>query len=99
MKIKIILLLLPLFFIYFSCQNEKDQDESKFLFQGKINYSLSNDEEVFLDSIQRFAFFYFLGERNPANGLVKDRTAEWSASSIAAVGFAIPSYAIAAERN
>lgn len=99
MKIKIILLLLPLFFIYFSCQNGKDQDESKFLFQGKINYSLSNGEEVFLDSIQRFAFFYFLGERNPANGLVKDRTAEWSASSIAAVGFAIPSYAIAAERN
>ena len=60
---------------------------------------LSKQDELFLDSLQYAAFLYFLEEINPDNGLVKDRTASWSASSIAAVGFAIPSYAVGAERK
>lgn len=99
MKIKLIFLIIFLSLQFFSCKDKLHSTQQKFSYQGKINYQLSNDEEAFLDSIQRYAFNYFLGELNPENGLVKDRTAEWSASSIAAVGFAIPSYAIAAERN
>lgn len=99
MKIKFIFLIIFLSLQFFSCEDKSHSTQQKFSYQGKINYQLSNDEEAFLDSIQRYAFNYFLGELNPENGLVKDRTAEWSASSIAAVGFAIPSYAIAAKRN
>ncbi|AFH48893.1 Hypothetical protein IALB_1182 [Ignavibacterium album JCM 16511] len=99
MNIKIIFLIVLLSFYFYFCKDNSDSPQQKFSYQGKINYQLSSNEESFLDSIQRYAFYYFLGELNPENGLVKDRTAEWSASSIAAVGFAIPSYAIAAERN
>lgn len=99
MIIRIFNILSFAFLLLTSCSNNPESTHYKYSYQGEINYKLSNDEEVFLDSIQRYAFYYFLGELNPENGLVKDRTAEWSASSIAAVGFAIPSYAIAAERN
>lgn len=99
MNIKFFSVIIFLFIHIYSCTSNSDLTQKKFFLQDKINYQLSNEEEAFLDSIQRYAFYYFLGELNPENGLVKDRTAEWSASSIAAVGFAIPSYAIASERN
>ncbi len=83
---------------FISCQSNAKSNNDNFSYQGEIKYQLTKEEEVLLDSIQKYAFYYFLGERNPENGLIKDRTADWSASSIAAVGFAIPSYAIAAER-
>lgn len=38
-------------------------------------------------------------ERNPENGLVKDRSASWAPASIAAIGFALPSYAVGVERG
>lgn len=79
-----------------NCAQEKSEE---FYSKGKVNYTLNKSEEAFLDSVQRYAFNYFMNEINPENGLVKDRTAVWSASSIAAVGFAIPAYAIASERN
>jgi len=42
-----------------------------------------------LDTIQHAAFNYFWNEANPANGLVKDRSAAWSPCSIAATGFGL----------
>lgn len=90
---------IAVFVLLLCCNPDEKNIHNKFSFQGNITYELSREQETFLDSIQRYAFYYFLGERNPENGLVKDRTASWSASSIAAVGFAIPTYAIASERN
>ncbi len=62
-------------------------------------------EEEFLDLIQRKSFDYFVEERNPANGLVRDRAnnfqkgATASPSSIAAVGFALTAYPVGVSRN
>jgi hypothetical protein len=64
------------------------------------NYSnqlLGND--VFLDSLQRDAFKYFLNETNPANGLVADKSQSDSPASIAAVGFALAAYPVGVERS
>jgi hypothetical protein len=63
------------------------------------NYKLSPEETVLLDSIQHKTFLFFMNERNPENGLVKDRSASWAPSSIAAIGFALPSYAVGVERG
>jgi hypothetical protein len=63
------------------------------------NYKLSPEEEIMLDSIQQKTFLFFMNERNPENGLVKDRSASWAPASIAAIGFALPSYAVGVERN
>jgi hypothetical protein len=52
-----------------------------------------------LDKLQRDTFGYFLEETNPRNGLVPDSTREDTASSIAAVGFALAAYAAGAERK
>ncbi len=65
----------------------------------KIAYKQTTDDESFLDSLQRRSFLYFLHETNYDNGLVKDRSTEASPASIAAVGFAIPSWAVGSERG
>lgn len=53
-----------------------------------------------LGQLQRESFDYFVTEANPANGLVRDKTAGagWPAS-IAAVGMALTCYPIAVERG
>jgi hypothetical protein len=62
------------------------------------------DEEL-LDKIQRQSFDYFAFEKNPENGLVRDRAdnfkkgAKSAPASIAASGFALAVYAIAVSRN
>ncbi|MFZ0389255.1 MAG: glucoamylase family protein, partial [Calditrichia bacterium] len=48
---------------------------------------------------QHRTFLYFVNEINPDNGLVKDRSTADSPASIAAVGFAIPVWAIGAEHG
>ncbi|RWM17058.1 MAG: hypothetical protein EOR72_07590 [Mesorhizobium sp.] len=54
-------------------------------------------EELLL--LQRETFNYFLGEVNPANGLIRDKTAaDWPAS-IAATGLALACYPVAVERG
>lgn len=54
-------------------------------------------EELLL--LQRETFDYFLGEVNPANGLIRDKTAaDWPAS-IAATGLALTCYPVAVERG
>ncbi|NWG27431.1 MAG: Tat pathway signal protein [Ignavibacteriaceae bacterium] len=63
------------------------------------NYKLTNEEATLLDSIQHKTFLFFMNERNPENGLVKDRSASWAPASIAAIGFALPSYAVGVERG
>lgn len=63
------------------------------------NYKLTNEETILLDSIQHKTFLFFMNERNPDNALVKDRSASWAPSSIAAIGFALPSYAVGVERG
>lgn len=67
--------------------------------QGKINYQLTPGDEAMLDSIQYKTFLFFLQEKHPEWGIVKDRTTEWAPATIAATGFGLPAFAIAAERK
>ena len=66
---------------------------------GKINYCLTREQELMLDSIQQKTFLYFLNEHHPRWGIVKDRTTNSAPASIAATGFAIPCFAIGVERK
>ncbi len=52
-----------------------------------------------LDSVLGDSFAYFLREVNPANGLVRDKTAPGWPASIAAVGMALTIYPIGVERG
>jgi len=67
--------------------------------QGKVNYPLTKDYEIMLDTIQQKTFLFFLNEHHPEWGIVKDRTAQWAPASIASTGFALPCFAIGAERK
>ncbi len=57
------------------------------------HYPLKDDELI--DTLQRDVLGYFDIERNPANGLVPDSTADNSACSIASVGLALASWCCA----
>ena len=92
--IKIILLVV---FVFVGC--EAQQEQIVFKSKGKVNFALTSDEVNLLDSIQYRSFLFFIKEANPKNGLVKDRSASWAPASIAAIGFALPSYAVGVERN
>jgi hypothetical protein len=52
-----------------------------------------------LHQLQRDSFDYFVTEINPANGLVRDKTAPGWPASIAAVGMALTVYPIGVERG
>ncbi|MES2121062.1 MAG: glucoamylase family protein [Pseudomonadota bacterium] len=54
---------------------------------------------AFYEEIERRTFRWFWDNVNPKNGLVPDRWPTPSFSSIAAVGFALPAYAIGVERG
>jgi hypothetical protein len=64
-----------------------------------VEYEATSEEEAFLDTLQYRSFLYFLNEINPKNGLVKDRSTNDSPASIAAVGWAIPVWAIGVEKK
>lgn len=96
-EIKTIQIILLIMFFLIGCKSQ--QDQIVFKSKGKVNYSLSNSEIKLLDSIQYRSFLYFYNESNRENGLVKDRSASWAPASIAAIGFALPSYAVGIERN
>ena len=52
-----------------------------------------------LEKLEHESFNYFLHETNPANGLVKDKSAvDWPAS-IAATGLALAAYPVGVERG
>ncbi|MDR3652913.1 MAG: glucoamylase family protein [Paludibacter sp.] len=86
-----------LIFTFSNCNALKNA--SKYVYKGKIDYNLSKSDELMLDSIQRKTFEYFLHENNPEIGIIKDRAAKGAFASIAATGFGLPTYAIAAERK
>ncbi|MBK9291027.1 MAG: Tat pathway signal protein [Bacteroidetes bacterium] len=81
-----------------SCTPGKNE-QTVFKSSGRISYPVSTDDEMMLDSIQRATFQFFMHEIHPEWGITKDRAASWSPSSIASTGFAIPVYAVGAERN
>lgn len=60
--------------------------------------SFKNDE-AFLDYVQTQTFRFFWDEANPKNGLVRDRSANSSPCSIAAVGFGLSAIDVAIERG
>jgi hypothetical protein len=90
-----VVLLVVLSFVICAAYPQNNVYRSK----GKVNYPLTRSEETMLDSIQHKTFLFFLNEHHPETGIVKDRTTAKSPASIAATGFAIPSFAIGAERN
>ena len=80
-----------------SCSNQLEK--SDYYPSNQDNYNLNENEIILLDSIQHKTFLFFMNERNPENGLVKDRSASWAPASIASIGFALPSYAVGVERG
>lgn len=96
-EIKTIKIFLLTIFLFVGCNPQ--QNQIVFKSNGKVDYSLSANEINLLDSIQYRSFLFFIDEANPENGLVKDRSASWAPASIAAIGFALPSYAVGVERN
>jgi xylan 1,4-beta-xylosidase len=62
-------------------------------------HAFSAKDETLLARLQADAFRYFTENTNPENGLVADSDKRGAAASIAAVGFALSCYPIAAERD
>lgn len=96
-NLQFIIIISVILVVIFGCQVQ--QNHTVFVSKGKIDYNLTAEETTLLDSIQHRTFLYFLNESNPENGLVKDRSASWAPASIAAIGFALPAYAVGVERN
>lgn len=68
-------------------------------YMQEVAILLGMDDEAFLDAVARETFDFFWYEANPANGLIKDRSTEDSASSIASVGFGLAAIPIAVDRG
>lgn len=62
-------------------------------------HMFAGEDQQLLDRLQAKAFGYFTEYANPANGLIADSSKAGSASSIAAVGFALSCYPVAVERG
>ena len=73
--------------------------EYNFPSKGKIDYQLTMEDEMMLDSLQAYTFKFFENEHDIEKGIVKDRAASWAPASIASTGFGLASFAIGAERN
>jgi lysophospholipase L1-like esterase len=61
--------------------------------------TLDDDTRSFLDQLQRRTFNWFWETTDPKTGLVHDRYPRRAFSSIAAIGFGLPTYAIGVERG
>jgi len=96
-NIKTFAIILLIVFMVSGCKAQ--QGELVFKSNGRVDYNLSSSETNLLDSIQYHTFLYFINEANQDKGLVKDRSASWAPASIAAIGFALPSYAVGVERG
>jgi len=92
----ITLLILAVFLLMPGCNQQK---HTIYKSNGRIDYPLTADEEIMLDSIQQKTFQFFMMKHHPEWGIVKDRTAAWAPASIASTGFGLPSFAIGAERG
>lgn len=64
-----------------------------------MEHQQHNFSDADLATLQRETFKYFLEEVNPANGLIRDKTARDWPSSIAATGLALSSYPVGVERG
>ncbi len=93
-KFKFLTFLIFALVILTACEDKSSEKNST-----KIDYELTKDDEIFLDTLQYKTFLYFINEANLENGMVKDRSTEKSPSSMAAVGFALPIWAIGAEHD
>lgn len=60
---------------------------------------LSSSQRDLLDDLQNKSFQYFIDQQNPVNGLIADSTWKNSPSSIAAVGFSLPVYAVGVQHG
>lgn len=58
-----------------------------------------SEDEKFLNKLERDSFHYFIRERNPRNGLIKDSSRLGSPCSIAAVGFGLTALCIGESRG
>ncbi len=66
---------------------------------GQPLLKISKEDSLFLRTMQRESFKFFWNEANPKTGLIKDRSADWSPCSIAAVGFGLTSICIAVDNG
>jgi hypothetical protein len=64
---------------------------------GSAAAQLSTD--AILDTLQHSSFDFFWNEANPANGLIKDRSASGAPCSIASVGFGLTAICIGADHG
>jgi hypothetical protein len=95
---KITKLLISLLLLTVACEQPRTQ-QTAFTSKGKIDYPLTREDELMLDSIQQKTFLFFMEEHHPEWGIVKDRTKDWAPCSIASCGFGLPGFAIGVERG
>ena len=60
---------------------------------------IRNDDEAFLEMLQKETFDYFWAEATPSLGLVKDRSTSGSPASIAAMGFGLSALIVGMEHG
>src|ERR1039458_3908434 len=70
-----------------------------FLFIAVAGASAQPTTDALLDTIQHGAFNFFWNEANPANGLIKDRSAQGAPCSIASVGFGLSAICIGVDHG
>ncbi len=63
------------------------------------NFSVSPEQQAFLDKLEHDTFAFFWDTTPADTGLTPDRLSQTGVSSIAAVGFALTSYTVAADRG
>jgi hypothetical protein len=99
MKILKLIPLWMLIFLALPLAGFTQHEQTLYKSHGKVDYPLTAAEEKMLDSIQYKTFLFFMNEHQAEKGIVKDRSTATSPASIAATGFAIPAFAIGAERK
>jgi len=83
------LFLLPLTSVY--SQDKRTEPE--------LNYQAAQTDSAFMDMVQKACFDFFWNEANPSNGLIKDRDTQYSASSIASVGFGLSAICVGVDHS
>jgi len=77
---------------YVKSVNSSGTSSDSSLHVSAVPHTLTDDQ--FLDFIQESAVDFFWYEANPANGLIKDRSTQYSDCSIASVGFGLTAICI-----
>ncbi len=82
---------------YVKAVNSSYQVSDSSLHVTAVPHSLIDDQ--FLDFMQESAIDFFWYEANPVNGLIKDRSTQYSDCSIASVGFGLTAICIGIDRG